>query len=75
MPEMTLPEVQRLAESNQRRFSDTVYKEVYTRDMAELRKDIGEIKESNRWAMRLIAAQFVTLVVALLAYFATNWPT
>lgn len=71
---MTVPEIQRLAESNERRFADTVRREVYDRDMHEIRRDIAEIKDSNKWAMRLIAAQFVTLVVGLLIWVVSTWP-
>lgn len=65
---MTLPEIARRVESNERRFADHVRVEVYDRDMKELREDISEIKSDMKWATRFIAGQFVTLVVALILW-------
>ena len=58
----------------ERRTADHVLNEVYVRDMNEIRNDIVEIKDSQRWAMRLIAGQFVALVIALLIYVVQRWP-
>lgn len=86
MQDVTLPELARqqksdrddfkaYRDSNDRRFSDYIQKEVYTRDFKEVRDDIAEIKDSQKWAMRLIAAQFVALVVALLIWVVQQVPT
>lgn len=70
-----MPEVVRRLESVERRFNDYTRKEVYERDMGEIRTDISEIKESQKWAMRLIAGQFVALIVALLVFVIQRLPT
>jgi hypothetical protein len=72
---VTLDELVRRVESVERRQSDFVLQAVYTRDMNEIRNDIGEIKDSQKWAMRLIAGQFVALVVALLIWVVQQVPT
>ena len=76
---MTLAEVIRRVESVERRQSSAderyVLQAVYIRDMNEIRNDLAEIKGSQTWAMRLIAAQFVALVVALLLFVVERVPT
>lgn len=76
---MTLAELARHVETLERRqatFEDRmVLQAVYTRDMNEIRNDLAEIKDSQRWAMRLIAAEFVALVVALLVFAIQRLPT
>jgi hypothetical protein len=52
-------------ESLERRHLDKVSKDIYERDIREIHGDIREIKESQKWSSRLIIAQFVTLIVAL----------
>lgn len=76
MTEVSVPELVRRIETIERRV--TVHEErfvlaaVYTRDMNEIRNDVTEIKDSQRWAVRLIAGQTVVLVVSLLMYLLTN---
>lgn len=66
MTEVTIPEMVRRLESVERRQSGYVSKEVYDRDHREMRQDVGEIKDSQKWAMRLLVGQFVALIVGLL---------
>ena len=47
---------------------------VYARDFNEVRNDIADIKDSNKWMMRLIAGQFVALIVALLFFLLQQVP-
>lgn len=75
MEDVTIPELVRRVESVERRQADFVLSAVYTRDVNEIRNDIGEIKDAQKWAMRLIAGQFVALVLALLIYVVQRWPT
>lgn len=63
--DVTQAELARRFDSLERRQRDFVSKELYERDMSELKTDIAEIRESQKWSARLIIAQFVTLVVAL----------
>jgi hypothetical protein len=75
MPEeFTIAEIERRVTDLGRRFSDYTRKDVYERDIREIQHDISEIKDSQRWAMRLIAGQFVALVLALLIYVVQRWP-
>lgn len=52
--------------------ADSVSSDVYERDLRELKENIGEIRDSLTWAMRLIVGQFVSLVLALLLFLAQN---
>lgn len=42
-----------------------IRKDYYDRDMKQIESDLSEVKDTLKWAMRLIAAQFLTLVVGL----------
>lgn len=75
MEDVTLPELARRVESIERRQVDFIRNDVYVRDFNEVRNDISEIKDSQKWAMRLIAGQFVALVVALLIWVVQQVPT
>lgn len=75
MEDVTLPELARRVESIERRQVDYIRNDVYVRDFNEVRNDIAEIKDSQKWAMRLIAGQFVALVVALLIWVVQQVPT
>lgn len=57
-----------------RRQSDFVSREVYNLEVKGMRDDVAEIKESQKWAMRLLVGQFVALVVGLLLFFLGNIP-
>ena len=78
MDNVTSAELIRRVESIERRQADAetryVLNAVYVRDHNELRNDISEIKESQKWAMRLIAAQFVALLIALLMFVIQRLP-
>ena len=54
------------------RFDERVSKEVYQRDLKEIHADIGEIKDAQRWANRLIIAQFLALMVGLILFLVTQ---
>lgn len=72
MTEMTQAEVSRAIqrlETGQRSF---VSKDVYERDLKELRGDLNEIKESQKWAMRLLVSNFLGLIVAVVIFLATR---
>lgn len=73
MSDMTMPEVEREFGRLERRFADTVSKQVYERDMTETRSDIAEIKDSQKWAMRLIVAQFISFVFGLIVFLIANF--
>jgi glycerate-2-kinase len=79
MNEVSLAELTRRLEGVERRQSAAderyVLQAVYIRDMNEIRNDLSEIKGSQTWAMRLIAAQFVALVIALLMFVVERVPT
>lgn len=65
MDDVTQGELVRRLDTIERRQYDFVSKDVYERDINEIRGDTREIKESQKWAARLIIAQFVTLIIAL----------
>ena len=65
MDDVTQGEIVRRLDTLERRQYDFVSKDVYERDIKEIRGDTREIKESQKWAARLIVAQFVTLIIAL----------
>jgi hypothetical protein len=78
MEDITLPELARRVDTLERRqhnlTTEFVLQAVYTRDINEIRNDIGEIKDSQKWAMRLIAGQFVVLIVSLLIFLINRLP-
>lgn len=51
-----------------------VSKDVYERDIREIREDTSEIKDTLKWAMRLLVGQFLALVIALLFFFLNQLP-
>lgn len=67
---MTLSELQRMVERQERRFADFVRTDYYIRDMNEIRGDIHEIKESQKWAQRLTITVLIGLVVQIVLLFA-----
>lgn len=78
MEDVTLAEIVRRVDGVERRVAESenrfVLQAVYTRDMTEIRHDIAEIKDSQKWAMRLIAGQFVALIVGLLIWVVQQVP-
>jgi hypothetical protein len=76
MDEVTQAELVRrleVIEKNvERRHYDYVSKEVYQRDILEIRTDIAEIKKSQEWMMRLLVTQFFGMVVAVIVFVATR---
>ena len=76
MDEVTQAEVLRRLESVEetmkRRRYDYVSKELYERDVVEIKADISEMKKSQEWMMRLLVTQFFALVVASIIFVATR---
>ena len=68
---MTIPELSRAVREIRRTQDQLVTKELYERDIREIHEDTGEIKDTLKWAMRLLVGQFLGLVIALL-FFALN---
>lgn len=65
MEDVTQAELVRRLDALERRQSSFVLRELYDRDVIDMKGDINEIKSSQQWATRLIVAQFVMLLVAL----------
>lgn len=68
-------EISRRLEEVERRVSSRVSRELYDRDLREIREDLTEIrnslrevKESISWGMRIVVAQFLALIVGLLFF-------
>lgn len=74
MADMSLAEVTRWVDRHDRKHDDVVSKEVHDQIIKTLSEDITEIKESQRWAMRLIVTLFLTNLVGLLYFLATQAP-
>lgn len=76
MNEVTQAELVRRVESIEksvdRRHYDYVSKELYERDVVEIKADISEMKKSQEWMMRLLVTQFFALVVAVIVFVATR---
>ena len=45
--------------------TQSVSKELYERDMAEIRADLHEIADSQKWLTRLLAGNFLAVVILL----------
>ena len=56
----------------ERRKYDYVSKELYERDVVEIKADISEMKKSQEWMMRLLVTQFFALVVSVVVFVATR---
>jgi len=52
--------------------SHYVSKDVYDVKIAALGEDLKEVKDSQKWLMRLMVAQFFMLIVTLVVYAATQ---
>lgn len=63
---MSLAEITRWIDRHDANHRSMVSKEVYERDMSELRSDISEIKESQRWAQRLTITILIGLIVQII---------
>jgi hypothetical protein len=75
VPDLTSAEIYRRFEDHDRRLDLKVNRELYDRDRANLSDDVKDIREridqlvaANTWAMRLIAGQFVALIVGLIMF-------
>lgn len=68
MTDMTPGELTRAVQNLQRREADLIRKDFYERDMHEIRRDIEEIKDGQRWMMRLLVTQFFGAIIALVIY-------
>lgn len=65
---MTPAELTRAVTTLERRQLDYVSKELYERDMHEIRDDIKEISDGQRWMMRLLVTQFFGAIIALVVF-------
>lgn len=76
MTEVTQAELVRRVESIEksveRRQYDFVSKELYQRDIVEIKGDIERMMRSQEWMMRLLVTQFFALVVAVIVFVATR---
>lgn len=72
MTEMTNAELTRAYERLDRQRDAFVSKEVYARDIDELRVDISEIRDFQKWLMRLMVANLFGLVVSVLIFVVTR---
>lgn len=65
MGNMTLAELEREVARQERRFADTVSKQVYDRDMSEISRAINKIEESQKWSQRLTITVLIGLVIQI----------
>lgn len=72
MTEMTNAELTRAYERLDRQRDTFVSKEVYTRDMKEFRSDVAEIRDFQKWLMRLMVANLFGLVISVLIFVVTR---
>lgn len=72
--DVTIPEIVRRVEGLDRRFSDFTRKELYERDIAEIKTRLEKIENAQTAQTRWQAGQFVTLVVALLMFILNQLP-
>lgn len=72
MSDMTAGEIARAFQDNKDAHRGFVSKDIHETVIAELRADISEIKESQKWAMRLLVSNFLGLVVAVVIFVATR---
>jgi hypothetical protein len=72
MDDVTTSELNRRVEELGRRFSDYTRKDVYERDMNEIRHDITEIKDSVRAATRGVLGVFIAIVADVIVRIATS---
>jgi hypothetical protein len=70
--EPTIAELQRSLNRLERRQDGYVSKEVYERDLKEIRIDVGEIKDSVRWATRGVLGVFIAVVADIIVRVATQ---
>lgn len=64
--------VESIEKSVERRQYDFVSKELYQRDIVEIKGDIERMMRSQEWMMRLLVTQFFALVVAVIVFVATR---
>ena len=72
MEEVSIPELTRRVEGVERRFTDFARKDLYERDLAEIHKDISDIKESVKWATRGVLGVFIAIVADVVVRVATQ---
>lgn len=65
---MTTAEMQRMLESHERRFNDYVRKSEHDIVVRNIEGDVADIKESQKWMIRLLAANFLVVVIALILF-------
>jgi hypothetical protein len=72
MSEMTTAEIERAFQRLEKSHNDFVPKEVYDRDMRELREDVREIKTTLNKAMWGIIGLFLAIVVQVVVAVASR---
>lgn len=79
MDEVTTSELVRRVDGVERRLADHerryVLNEVYLRDMNEIRNDITEIKDGQKWMTRLMITQFMAFIIWLVTQVIERLPT
>lgn len=63
---MSIAEVERWMNRHDQAHRSLVDEKVYDRDMTEIRSDIGEIKDSQKWAQRLTITILIGLIVQII---------
>lgn len=53
---------------------DTVPRELYDQAMTDIRSDLGELKETQKWTMRLVIGIVLTNMAGLIYFLATQAP-
>ena len=66
MSDLTPGEVARKLSELDRRLTSKVSRELYDRDRAQYLEDINEIKDSLRWGIRVVIAQFLAMLAGLI---------
>ena len=69
---MTVAELARLVHDLKDAQRGYVSKEVYERDLKEIRNDIHEIKDSVRWATRGVLGVFIAVLADIIMRVATQ---
>lgn len=83
MDDVTLPELARRVDedraafkeyrqNNDRRFNDYVQQALYDRDMAVVKADIGEMKDTLKWAARGVGGLFIAVIIDIIVRVATS---
>lgn len=72
MDDVTLPELTRRVDEQGRRFADYARKDIYERDMNEIRNDLGDIKSTVTWAARGVGGVFIAVIIDIIVRVVTS---